>query len=334
MRTLITSALGYTLALGLVVTAPSEVAAQSSQMTPILRTDIRAATAPNYGCDSWDYSNVNRWWRLTLIPGGSPSGRDALRFEGIRTTEIGNDGWGCRFDASMEPTPRQGSIRYARWRIKYVNPINWRSDASATEGAVPNNRTAPDKLFILGNTCESSAYQPTRVILWQYAEAPSRSQPLLNFTQNIGPGTGFRQVPGNTWLNIQVKIVSSSTESASDGSLHLYVNNNNEGSPTASGTGIRIRTAGWGRNTCASSHVVWGDGSYNPLSAADPTTSNITELADFEYDDQFDPGWAIGSSTSSGPSAPTNLRILSSASLVLLPTGALGLVFVSRRKKA
>jgi hypothetical protein len=307
-----------------------------AQTTPILRSDIRAATAPNYGCDGWDYSQQGLWWTMSLIPGGSPSGNDSLRIRALPTNDAGNRGWGCRFAQTMEPSPPQGSVRYARWRIKYISPVNWRSDSCAVPPCTANNRTTPDKLFILGNTCEAAPHQPTRIIYWQNAAAPSRSQPLNILSQNIGQTgppsggqTGFFSVPIDTWLNIQIRIESSSTTTAFDGRLSAWVNNNNIAAPTvATPRDTQIRTSGWGRNTCSASHIVWGDGSYNPLTDDDSTANAVQEIADFEYDDAFDPNWAIGV-----PGAPTNLRVIPGGeNLALLPLGVLGVVLLRRRK--
>lgn len=299
-------------------------------MVPILRSNISAATAPNYGCDLWDTPDLNNWYTFSLQPGASPSGNDAIRFTAIRTTLLGDNGWGCSFSRSLEPSPAQGSVRYARWRMRYVGPVNWRSD-NRLGSYEANNRTAPDKMFILGNTCENGSMQPTRVILWQYAQAPSRSVPILRFTQNIGPGPELTNVPVNIWLNVQLKIVSSSSAGAADGSLSIYINNNNESAPTRSAGGIQIKTVGWGRNAgCTGSHILWGDGSFNPLSAADSTARAVTDLADFEYDDQFDPQWAIGAPAM--PSAPTNLRIIPAEASVAGPA-LLAMMLLLRRRK-
>jgi hypothetical protein len=303
------------------LTAPSEVAAQ---MTPILRSDIRADTAPNYGCDGWNSQAEGTYYRLTRISGGSPSGRDSLRFEAIGTTRDDVQfHWGCFFQSSLEPTPPQGATRYVRWRLKVLSPVYWYSNYSG-------GTSTGDKMFILGNTCENSPYMPTRVIASERTTSPSFNNPMLGMSQNIGPGTGERPIPVDQWVSVQFRIISSSTDSTSDGRLDMYLNNNNQGSPTASGTGILIKTAGWGTNTCSESWMLWGNGSFRAMA---PNGSHRVEIADFEYDDQFDPNWAIGSqSGSSQPSAPSNLRIISS--LLSLPVGALGIVIFRRQKRA
>ncbi len=321
MRTFSYFVFGSVLSFGLVASAPSKALAQT---TPILRSDIRATTAPNYGCDSWHSESEGTYYRMTRITGGSPSGRDSLRFEAIPTSRSDVQfQWGCVFDASLEPTPPQGATRYARWRIKVLSTVAWKS-------LWAGGSSTGDKMFILGNNCESSPYMPTRVIVKDQTTGPSYSNPTLGLYQNIGPGTGDRPIPVDQWVNVQYRIRSSSSASTSDGRLDIYINNNNEGAPTASGTGINLKTSGWGRNTCQNSWMLWGNGSFRALATGG---SHRVEIADFEYDDQFDPNWSIGSpSGSTQPTAPTGLRILSG--IFSLPVGALGIVLFWRQRRS
>jgi hypothetical protein len=325
MRQLLIVALALSAVLAGVVDA-------SAQTTPIYRSNFDSGAKP-YGFHSWDDRVEGRYYREQLVPGLSPSGHAALRITALRAGGAGDAGWGGRFNGEATAPP-QGSARYARWRIRYVSPINWRSDSCATPPNCGSNvRTTPDKLFILGNTCENPGTQPTRIIYWQYASYPGRSNPLNILSQNIGPSAGGQfAVAPDTWLQVQVKIQSSSSASSSDGELHVWVNNNDESRPSHSGRGIPIRTAGWGRNTCAASHIVFGDGSYNPLSNQDNTTNAVQEIADFEYDDQFDRSWAVG--VAALPSRPNNLRITPGPmALSLLPAGMIGLVLMRRQKR-
>jgi hypothetical protein len=310
----------------------------SAQTTPIYRSNFDSGAKP-FGFHSWDDrvedlpQNTRRYYRQQLVPGLSPSGHAALRITALRVGGAGDAGWGGRFNGEATAPP-QGAVRYARWRIRYISPINWRSDSCATPPNCGSNvRTTPDKLFILGNTCENSPYQPTRIIYWQYADYPNRANPLANFSQNIGPSAGgFMPLGVDTWLNVQVEIRSSSSTTAGDGQLKVWVNRNDYSNPNQdSGRSIPIKTAGWGRNTCSSSHIVFGDGSYNPLST-DGATNAVQEIADFEYDDQFDPQWAIGAAGM--PSRPSNFRVTPGPmALSLLPAGMIGLVLMRRQKR-
>lgn len=293
-----------------------------AQMTPIYQSNFNTGAKP-FGFHSWDdrvenlpQNPVNRrYYDQVVVPGITPVGGTALRIIARPIGGAGDAGWGGRFNGEATAPP-QGASRFARWRIRYVSPINWRSDSCAVPPNCGSNvRTTPDKLFILGNTCENSPHQPTRIIYWQYADYPARANPLANFSQNIGPSAGgFMALGIDTWLNVQVEIQSSSTINTSDGRLKVWVNRNDYNNPNQdSGRTILIRTSGWGRNTCSSSHIVFGDGSYNPLTNQDSSANAVQELGEFEYDDQFDPNWnRTGSPTPGTPSRPTNLRVVPS----------------------
>jgi hypothetical protein len=317
MRKLFKFIFGAATGFALALATPSDVAAQ---MTPILRSNISAATAPNYGCDLWDHSLEGRSYRYTRLPAASPSGSDAMRVTAIDAGDSGQVGFGCAFNQSLEPSPPQGAVRYARWRLRFPSPINWTSNYPT-----PGANSAGGKMFILGNSCERDPYMPTRIILTNQATGVGRNTPHLMLAQNIGPQTGWLQVNANQWLNVQIRITSSTTATRSDGRLDLYINNNNQGSPTGSVTGVHIKTAGWGRTAgCGDSFLLWGSGAFNVLATGG---TYVQDMADFEYDDQFDPNWNIGGASGSGPAPPYNLRILSS----LAPFGVLG--FALRRRK-
>jgi hypothetical protein len=276
-----------------------------AQTTPILSSNITSAGKP-YGCDTWEDGAEGTWYTLTRVAGGSPSGNDSLRMTWIRTNDLGNQQWGCRFAASLEAAPAQGSTRYVRWRLKYTAPMNWRSDTNALNEYEANNRTAPDKFFILGNNSNGCGGVSThRVITHQFAEFPDRNIPLLKTQQGTRSPGNFYTAATNTWLSIQVKITSSSDTSTSDAVIRTYVNDDNEASPTHTQSGELITTAGWGTSGCAGSHIVWGDGSANPLSDDVADTAAELEMADFEYDDAFDPNWYGAVATPANAGRPT-----------------------------
>jgi hypothetical protein len=113
------------------------------------------------------------------------------------------------------------------------------------------------------------------------------------------------------WLSVQIRIESSSTSSAYDGRLSVWIDNNNVIKPShATAKDILIKTAGWGRDTCSGSHIVWGDGSFGALTPNDPSASVIINLADFEYDDEFDPDWSIGRPGKASHQTPTTPSLL------------------------
>ena len=178
-------------------------------------------------------------------------------------------------------------MRYIRYRLQINAPVNWHT-ASDSRWA--------SKIIILGNTCENGNHQSTPVI--QMLRGPGDSvwnRAQLDFSQNIDTGgpsaAGPYGLPVGRWLDIQLKIASSSTASASDGRLSVYIDNNNEAKPTVrSSRGFVLRTSGWSPSTCDGSHLIFG-GSAREVTAG----ANLSfQVADFEYDDEFDPRWDIG----------------------------------------
>lgn len=285
----------------------------AAQTSPIYAWSVTSAGKP-YGCASWGDGQEGVWFTLSRQATSLPiSGHDYLRIAFIPNNDLGDDGMGCAF-AGESSSVAQGAVRYIRFRVRYNSPINWRSDNSGGAYSA-NNRTAPDKLFIMGNTCGT----PTRMIAHQYAEGPDRDTPILRFTQGTGGAApaDWLPIPVDQWNNVQLKVLSSSDGSTSDGATYIYLNNDAEGSPDASEVGQLITTTGWSTAGCPSSGIIFGDGSMNPLSDDDVTTAAVNDYADFEYDDEFDPHWHSGGGGGGGGSGPVRLR-LSGSDVVLL----------------
>lgn len=296
-------------------------ASVAAAQTPIRSWNVTSGGKP-YGCTTWGDGQEGTWFTLSRLAAGSPSGTDALRVEMIPTNDLGDQGWGCGFPGESGSIAQSASnVRYVRFRIYFEGPMNWRSD-NAGGSYSSNNRTGPDKLFIMANLCNSvSDY--TRIILHLYADPPDRDTPFLRLTQGTGGAApaDYYEAVTNTWLHVQGKIVPSSTSVAEDGATYLYVNNDNEGAPDASEVGQLITTTGWGVGDCPGSQTVFGDGSQNPLSDDVATSANY-RLADFEVDDEFDPNWSDAEAPPT--SGPVRLRIrggdmASAMSLLLLP---------------
>ena len=319
-------------AIGLLLVLGGLAEPANAQTTPLFRMNCgsNGSNWPQCGFDVYDTS-ATQYYRRSRVPAGSPSGSDATQFDFIPTTATNLDfgyGWGLTSGAYLAPVP-QGGTRYIRYRLKINSPVNWRT-ASDSRWA--------SKIVILGNTCENSAHQPTRVI--QMLRGPGDSvwtQAILNFSQNIDTGGlsdagPFGPLPIGQWINIQLKIQSSSTTSTADGRLYSYYNNNNEGAPTMrSSSGIVLRTSGWSPATCSGSHMILGGSAREVMAGA-----NLSfQLADFEYDDAFDPNWDLGSAggSVSSPAAPSGLRIVSGAGFLPLSAVISLLGYRLRRSK-
>jgi hypothetical protein len=308
--------------LGLALAAPA-----AAQMTPIFRMDCGTGGSRYPAC-GFDYvytEHEGRYFTRTRVPGGSPSGRDSVRMAAIPGSANAQYEWGWIY------TPRtavpQGATRYIRWRFKIVSPVRWRA---------VNGNAAGGKLVILGNTCEKSPHSPTRVI--SNLDASGGTTPFLRTEQNIsGPPSRLEITSGlqaDVWHNVQLRIRSSSTASSTDGLLSQYQNtaNANEGSPTAqSSGGFNLKTTGWSTVGCADSGMAFGN-TFNALASGE---NFVIEVADFEYDDQFDPNWHTPGSGGGGTgpiSAPQGVRIVTAGVLGLLPLSALTMVVGSRRR--
>lgn len=260
-------------------------ASASAQMTPIKRWTI--GPGPSFGCPENFSAPMNgRWYDLAVLPGASPSGADALRITTRPTSETGDRGWGCAFRPETAPIP-DGSVRYARWRQRFVPPVDLRSDSSAA-GPRANARTTFDKLFIAGNLSGDNS----RMIYHIDAPAPDRNAPVGRITQGTGSTAprAFGTLPVGQWNHIQIKIVSGR-----NGAAYQYINNNNEARPDTQEVNISIGTRGWGPG-CPDCFFLFGDGSFNAPSN-NPPGRGVMDLADFEWDDEFDPQWARGAGT-------------------------------------
>lgn len=267
-----------------------------AQTSPIYSWTISSSGKP-YGCNSWVDGPENTWFTLSRNTGG-PGSLEFLRVTAIANNDTGDSGWGCRWPGEGSSVA-QGSSRYIRFYYRVNSPVNWRSDSCAVPPCSSNNRTTPDKLFILGDTCGS----PTRMIAHQYAEGPARDTPQIQFvqgTRNSDVGSWVTITP-DVWHAIQLAVHSSSTAVATDGNSYVYVDNTNQGAPDGVWENRLITTDGWSTVGCASSVIGFGDFSYNPLSDDDPTTSAIVDLAGFEYDDEWDPNWTVPETPSRAP---------------------------------
>ena len=129
-------------------------------------------------------------------------------------------------------------------------------------------------------------------------------------------------LPNNVWTNLQFEFRSSSTTSTQDGRLKIWANNNNYSAPNTQSGSIALSSRGWGRMSM---------GFY--ANATIRSGSRVVfQIADVEIDDQFDPNWSSGT-TSSLPSTPTNLRVIVGAAQAIPIGGGLGALFFLRRRR-
>jgi hypothetical protein len=291
-------------ALGGLVLAGSvgAVGLAQQQRTPLFRMDCGTGGSAYPLCGfsalANDDSSLGVHFRRSRIPGGSPSGSDAVQFDLLPVAAHLQHYLGWRLD--RPPAVPQGASRYLRFRIRLRSPINYTAHSGGW-GA---------KFVILGDTCESD-FAPTRVIVNLRDAGGNYGAAILSTEQNIAGPPSRVDSPGlapDVWHSVQVKVRSSSSASANDAMLFFYLDGGNasESRPTGQSSGpFRLRTDGWS-GACS---MGFGYFAGTTLRAG----SNVSfQVADFEYDDEFDSSWHLGGGGTgvTPPTAPSNVRIV------------------------
>jgi hypothetical protein len=311
------------LALGLILSG--HVTSAQSQMTPIFKM-TSSGTCPRYAWqqDPTQGREYNRLYTISCLPGQAPSGAAAIRFTAIPTAGLNDStqpddarwGYGSGGWIDAQPPP-QGTIWYARWRVRLNGVQNWRVwDGGGSDGY---------KGFILGNNCQGTG---SRIIALDF---PSNFSDVgITLNKNIGPPTTSPRLiyPTNQWAHIQVKIQSSTTTTATNGRIFVYLNNNNQANPNASTVGAALVTSGWTRPGCADSNMTWGPGAWWPMATGG---AQSLDWADFELDDQFDPNWFLAPAGT--PTTPTAFNVIRTSSTVVPPVGALTAILYAWHKR-
>jgi hypothetical protein len=291
-----------------------------AQMTPLARL---ACTSQNYpSCGGWgpagESQNGTTWFRRTLLPGAGPGGLDAVEF--MQQPHGGGQyylGWFS--PGSGIPGASQGAVRYFRVKIFTPNP------STAT------NQFWGSKFIILG---DASGDTSSRVICELRDNGMTTNTLSIRCMQNIyggERGTQLLSLPLGQWVSIQAEIRSSTSTSSGNGQIKVWVNSNDYSHPTGVSPQFQQNVTRW-ENINVGFHA-----------GSNATTSQhlLYRIAVFEFDDQFDPNWASGGGGStpppspSAPAPPTNVHIVRTASLTLMPFAGLGLVLgIARRKRA
>jgi hypothetical protein len=254
------------------------------QSTVLFRMDTSATAWPEAGFPWIVTDEFEVRWSRQLIPGAGPQGQNV-----VQLTELPGGpqhGWG--WHGHIVPDLAQGGTRFYRWRHRVTAASNC-------------SHTPSNKLLVIAQGCPGGR---CRVIV----QPKCNPQRMIQYNFQIDGGvyqveTGY-VYPVGTWLNVQLETRTSSTESASDGALRLWVNNNNYSSPTIQNTGIQLSTGG-----SESSYIIFGG--YNNASGVPAGATNIQQYTDFEIATAFDSSWSRGSSTPAAPAPPTSVRIVS-----------------------
>lgn len=283
----------------------------AAQTTPLARLECTAGS--NYpSCSGWGPWGPNQYHTLRVVEGAGPSGQQALQFDQVPATAHAQYYMG--FSRNIGSTPPAGTTRYLRLRIRPLTPINLVGVADVWT----------DKFIIVGDGDNAGS----RVICHLRDNGVSEQTMALSCSRNIdGPpnATGLVQLNAGQWNHVQIEMRSSSS-GASNGRLAMWLNaaNSNYASPTSQSGGMSLGTNNW-------QNVNIGFYANATISGSGRASYQI---ADFEVDDAFDPGWNSGTgggATTPPPAAPTDVRIIREASL-LVPGGAFALVAWRRRR--
>jgi hypothetical protein len=267
------------------ITATAPVTGQQSVL---FRMDLSAAAWPEAGFPWTVDDDFNVRWSRQLIPAAGPQGQTVAQL-----TELpgaGQHGWG--WHGHVVPDLPQGGTRFYRWRHRVT--------AASNCAQTPSN-----KLLVIAQGCTGRC----RVIV----QPKCNPQRMVQYNFQVDGGvyqveTGYIY-PVGTWLNIQLETRTSSTESASDGALRLWVNNNNYSSPTIQNTGLQLGSGG-----TESSYIIFGG--YNNTTDVPANATNIQQYTDFEIGTAFHSAWngsgTTGPPPPTAPLSPTNVHIVTS----------------------
>ncbi len=184
----------------------------------------------NFAMEEWHPDEVD----LEFMPGEGPDGRWAVEFHHQPTTTgVGEIyfGW-SRANTNGCDIGEQGESCVVRWWFRTVSP-----QQTGQFGA---------KLFILG---DNDGADEDRIIgTWR--EWCEGSCYTFDVDKNIhGVGPNFIDPTPDSWHSVQVVIQSSSTPETPDGSMAIWLDNDDEAAPTDVRTGLALPATwngGWG----------------------------------------------------------------------------------------
>jgi hypothetical protein len=263
------------------------------------RATFTGSTFPAYGFSTVVPGAGSEWTRSNVAGGGAHGG-DALL---IRQIPGSNGEFGMGMDVDATP-PAQGATRYIRWRHKWSADTNFRG--SAPEGATPYMN---GKLIMMPHFGGPPGIRAS--VLWESKHSPFDGTVKFYIgNANGGYQTGYVARVGQ-WVYGQLRVRSSSHCGVSDGSMTVWINNNDSANPTPlrssesspwqpSYGGLNICTEGW-------SNIRFGAYMNKGLQA---TGIHNMFYDAFEVGDEFDPTWNRGGGSASVPTAPRNLRVV------------------------
>jgi hypothetical protein len=247
----------------------------------LFRMVANSGTYPECGFDietTYPGSGVAPHTKALVTDGSGPGGRNYVRIT-FQEGGAGDGSWGWGILntnwLALEPTIAQGAVRYVRFRIRVPTPFDW-TNASGGAGT-----KFIDFAQLAGDTSRAVT-QLFGTVVGQLDLYPYKGG-------GGGPGERLDDIGTDTWHNVQLRYVSSSTETATDGEIHVYLNADNDSvsTPTGSASGFAWDVEGWPGGDHADAFLSIGS-IISPITAE---SDFVLDFCDFEYDDEFDANW-------------------------------------------
>lgn len=278
-----------------------------AQTTPIVRLNCTAANYPLCGASGHEFNSgssgahnaYGRAWDATFMPGAGPNGENVVEFHLIPIPNATTDdefymGW--VWGLSGQSAVAQGASRYIRYKMM-IMPGTW---------VGPNGGRVGGKQIILGADGTPDQWRLLHNMR-SNLDANDVGDPTHAMTRterNISAGRiDLRTLPFSQWLNIQLVAKTSSTASATDASLKIYMNNGNQAAPDQQSTGYNWIPTGWS----GTSDSRFAFGAY--WQAAGSGSNVRFRIAAIELDDQWDPNWHTNGVVPPVPFPPSIIRV-------------------------
>ena len=235
----------------------------------------------------------------SFVAGAGPRGENVYELAQLRAPSLQGAGgqfywgWGGTLEAS-DPAP--GSSRFYRFRMRFTPNTNFRG----LYWESPYGRIyTTNKLLIIADGCGDDC----RPILNYRAQGDGTFRYSISKDGGVDPAWTPTYNVSTGWFNVQLEVKTSNPPGANNGYYKLWVNNDAYAAPTAQALNIVINNR---------LHRTVKFGAYNNDGLASDGVHTFWQTG-FQAATAFDANWARGGGTSGStmPSAPTNLRIIS-----------------------
>lgn len=245
-------------------------------MAIIKQMIINAGTYPACNLDGMNTTGVGTLFNVARIAGGAANGGDCVRW-----TQLANGGVHTQYTYGwtinqMEPggtDPALGSTRYHRF---YVKPVG-------TQDYTGNNGPWYTKFILQG--VDNPGVDEGRMIVNFGVGHINNADTYAEPTKNVsGIGVICGPMSNNNWHSVQVEVKSATTLLGTNGSLKIWFDQDNFGSPTDTETGINLTVNGWGGQSTA----IMGGFAQTTVAL---TGLVVHDVDRYQYADSFDSSW-------------------------------------------